>query len=136
MIKEKRIPCFVNVCEKCGEILVLPKQDHEVPNYCHICGNKTSLKSGYITQADEHEVTVKNQEEKNICVNSIEDIEKVLYKQVELLAENSKECEPDELVEMTKCILNIYNSIPIEKNFELDGMTKELEKSIKEKLSV
>lgn len=45
--------------------------------------------------------------EEKIKVNSVADIERVLYKQVELLAENSKECEPSELVKMTECIANV-----------------------------
>ena len=51
------------------------------------------------------------EDEDRIKVNSVADIERVLYKQVELLAENSKECEPSELVEMTNCIANIYTTL-------------------------
>ena len=49
--------------------------------------------------------------EEKMKVNSVADIEKVLYKQVELLAENSKECEPSELVEITKCIDLVYHHL-------------------------
>lgn len=102
MIKEKRIPCFVNVCEKCGEVVVLPKQ-HKTPSYCHICGSKALYKEGRITEIDF--------KAKTVAVNSVADIEKVLYKQVELLAENSKECEPDMLLEITKCIDLVYHNL-------------------------
>ena len=102
MIKEIRIPCFVNVCEKCGEVVVLPKQD-KVPSYCHICGCKSLYKEGCITETD--------LKAKSETVNSVADIEKVLYKQVELLAENSKECEPDMLLEITKCIDLVYHNL-------------------------
>lgn len=101
MIKEIRIPCFVNVCEKCGEVFVLPKQD-KVPSYCHICGHKSLYKEGWITEVDF--------KAKAVAVNSVADIEKVLYKQVELLVENSKECEPVELIKITECILSLYTN--------------------------
>ena len=52
--------------------------------------------------------------EEKIKVNSVEDIERVLYKQVELLAENSKECEPSELVKMTECIVNVYSILNVD----------------------
>ena len=49
MAKEVRLPCFISVCENCGEIIVLSKQGN-VPSYCHICGKKTLYKDGYITR--------------------------------------------------------------------------------------
>lgn len=51
------------------------------------------------------------QEKEKIEVNSEADIKEVLYKQVELLAENSKECEPTELVKVTECIVNVLTCI-------------------------
>ncbi|ADZ82522.1 RNA polymerase Rbp10 [Cellulosilyticum lentocellum] len=102
MIKEKRIPCFANVCEKCGEVVVLPKQD-KVPSYCHICGHKALYKEGWITKPF--------LKAEAVTVNSVADIEKVLYKQVELLAENSKECEPEVLVMITECINEVFKTI-------------------------
>lgn len=51
------------------------------------------------------------QEKEKIEVNSEADIKEVLYKQVELLAENSKGCEPTELVKVTECIVNVLTCI-------------------------
>ena len=106
MAKEIRLPYFVSVCEKCGEINAFPKSNG-VPAYCPICGQAIKYGSGYIT----YQVGEEGKKEEKIKVNSVADIEKVLYKQVELLAENSKECEPSELVEMTGCIVNIYTTV-------------------------
>lgn len=104
MKKEIRLPYFISVCEKCGEINAFPKSN-EVPAYCPICGQAIKYGSGYIT----YQVGEEGKKEEK--VNSVADIEKVLYKQVELLAENSKECEPSELVKMTNCIANIYTTL-------------------------
>ncbi|MGN2336522.1 hypothetical protein ACTFIN_00135 [Clostridium cagae] len=42
-------------------------------------------------------------------LKNLSDIEEILYKQVELLAENSKKnCEPADLRENTNVILSIY----------------------------
>lgn len=52
-------------------------------------------------------------------INSVEDIKKVLYKQVDMLVENSKNCEPNELINNTECILNIYSRLMYKDNREV-----------------
>lgn len=54
MINQKRISCFVSVCDKCGEINIFPKSDR-VPAYCMICGQATIYGSGYITKNEDCE---------------------------------------------------------------------------------
>ncbi|EKQ56328.1 MULTISPECIES: hypothetical protein [unclassified Clostridium] len=52
-------------------------------------------------------------ENKKNTPKTLRDIEEILYKQVELLAEKSKECELEDLRENTRTILSIYSELKI-----------------------
>lgn len=49
-------------------------------------------------------------ENKENTPKNIDDIKEILYKQVELLAEKSKDCELEDLRKNTETILSIYSS--------------------------
>ncbi|MDR3593819.1 hypothetical protein [Clostridium sp.] len=44
---------------------------------------------------------------------NLNDIEEILYKQVELLAEKSKDCELEDLRENTRTILSAYSELKV-----------------------